>query len=127
MTVSFLVDSEEDAAFRREVRDWLEANLPHSLRGWSVRPPPEMIQPWHRKLYERGWIAPHWPKKYGGMEATLTQQLILQEELARIGAPVLSRQALQHIGPILMRHGTEAQKREHLPKMLSGEVLWCQG
>jgi hypothetical protein len=127
MPVSFLVDSEEDAAFRSEVRGWLDANLPHELRGWSVRPPPEMLQGWHRRLFERGWIAPHWPKKYGGMEATLTQRLILEEEQGRIGAPVLSRQALQHIGPILQRHGTEAQKREHLPKILSGEVLWCQG
>ncbi len=127
MTISFLIDSDEDAAFRREVRDWLEENLSHELRGWSVRPPPELIRPWHRKLFEKGWIAPHWPKKYGGMEATLNQQLILMEELGRIGAPVLSRQALGHIGPILQRHGTEQQKARHLPKMLSGEVHWCQG
>jgi len=127
VTASFLVDSEKDAAFRKEVRDWLDANLPQDLRGWSVRPPPARLQAWHRKLYERGWIAPHWPRKYGGMEATLEERLILQEELARARAPVMSRQALQHIGPILMRHGSEAQKREHLPKMLSGEVLWCQG
>ncbi len=127
MTISFMIDSDEDAAFRREVGDWLEENLSHELRGWSVRPPPELIRPWHRKLFEKGWIAPNWPKKYGGMEATLNQQLILMEELGRIGAPVLSRQALGHIGPILQRHGTEQQKARHLPKMLSGEVHWCQG
>ncbi len=127
MTISFLIDSEEDSVFRAEVRAWLEENLSPELRGWSVRPPPELIRPWHRKLFEKGWIAPHWLKKYGGMEATLNQQLILMEELGRIGAPVLSRQALGHIGPILMRHGTEEQKAEHLPKMLSGEVHWCQG
>lgn len=127
MTISFLIDNEEDAAFRKEVSDWLEENLPQEARGWSVRPPPELVWPWQRKLYDKGWIAPHWPKKYGGMEATLNQQLILQEELGRAGAPVLSRQALNHIGPILQRHGTEAQKAEHLPKMLSGEVHWCQG
>jgi alkylation response protein AidB-like acyl-CoA dehydrogenase len=125
--ISFMSDSKEDALFRAEVRCWLEENLPDELRGWSTRPPPELIKPWQRKLYDRGWIAPHWPKKYGGMEATLSQQLILQEELGRIGAPVLSRQAIGHIGPILIRHGTEEQKAEHLPKMLSGEVLWCQG
>ena len=127
MTMSFLIDSEQDAVFRKEVRDWLAENLPQDLRGWSVRPPPELIRPWHRRLYDRGWIAPHWPKKYGGMEATLNQQLILQEEFGRAGAPVLSRQALGHIGPILQRHGTEEQKAAHLPKMLSGEVHWCQG
>jgi alkylation response protein AidB-like acyl-CoA dehydrogenase len=127
MAISFLVDNEEDAAFRTEVRDWLEENLPRELRGWSVRPPLELIRPWHGKLHERGWIAPAWPKQYGGMEATLNERMILQEEMARIGAPVLSRQALNHIGPILMRHGTEQQKARHLPGMLSGEMHWCQG
>ena len=61
------------------------------------------------------------------MDATVNQQLILQEEFGRSGAPVLSRQAVGHIGPILIRHGTEEQKAEHLPRMLSGEVLWAQG
>ncbi|MDE0029316.1 MAG: acyl-CoA dehydrogenase family protein [Deltaproteobacteria bacterium] len=126
-TISFIADTKEDAAFRLEVRNWLEENLPAELKGWSTRPPPEMIRPWQRKLYERGWIAPGWPKQYGGMEATVNQQLILQEEFGRAEAPVLSRQAVGHIGPILIRHGTEEQKAEHLPKMLSGEVLWAQG
>lgn len=125
--ISFIADTREDAAFRQEVRKWLAENLPPELQGWSTRPPPEMIRPWQRKLYDRGWIAPNWPKQYGGMEATLNQQLILQEEFGRAGAPVLSRQAVGHIGPILIRHGTEAQKAEHLPRMLSGEALWCQG
>ena len=124
---SFMEDSREDAAFRAEARGWLEANLPQELRGWSVRPPPHLIKAWHRKLFERGWIAPHWPKEHGGTDMPLNQRLILQEEMGRVGAPVLSRQALGHIGPILMRHGTEAQRAQHLPKMLSGEVHWCQG
>ena len=98
--LSFLVDSAEDAKFRAKVRNWLTKNLPDNLRGWSTRPPRDMIQPWHFKLYEQGWIAPHWPKKYGGMEASISEQLILQEELGRAGAPILSRQALGHIGPI---------------------------
>ena len=126
-SLSFLVDSAQDAKFRLEVRSWMAENLPEELRGWSTRPPREMIQPWHHKLFERGWIAPHWPKEYGGMEASISEQLILQEELGHAGAPILSRQALGHIGPILMRHGTDAQKAYHLPKMLSGEVMWCQG
>lgn len=125
--ISFIADTREDAAFRLEVRKWLAENLPPELQGWSTRPPPELIRPWQRKLYDRGWIAPNWPKRYGGMEATLNQQLILQEEFGRAGAPVLSRQAVGHIGPILIRHGTEAQKAEHLTGMLSGETLWCQG
>jgi len=126
-SLSFLVDSAQDAKFRSEVRNWMAKNLPDELRGWSTRPPRDMIQPWHHKLFEKGWIAPNWPKEYGGMEASISEQLILQEELGHAGAPILSRQALGHIGPILMRHGTDAQKADHLPKMLSGEVMWCQG
>ena len=124
---SFLVDSPEDAQFRSEVRSWLAQNLPDNLRGWSTRPPRDLIQPWHFKLYKQGWIAPNWPKEYGGMEASISEQLILQEELGHAGAPILSRQALGHIGPILMRHGTEKQKSDHLPRMLSGDIMWCQG
>lgn len=127
MTISFLVDSAEEAAFRAQVRDWLAGNLPDELKGWSLRPPYELIRPWHKKIYDRGWIAPHWPKEYGGMEATLNQELILLEEFAHAGAPELSRQALNLIGPILMRHGTEEQKARHLPPMLPGDVMWCQG
>ncbi len=126
-TFSFVRDSNEDALFRTEVQNWLEKNLPNKLRGWSTRPPPELIRPWHKKLFEKGWIAPHWPTEFGGSDMALNQRLILQEELGRIGAPVLSRQALNHIGPLLMRYGTEEQKSQFLPNMLSGEVHWCQG
>ena len=126
-SLSFLVDSAQDAKFRSEVRNWMAKNLPDELRGWSTRPPRDMIQPWHHKLFEKGWIAPNWPKEYGGMEASISEQLMMQEELGHAGAPIRSRQASGHIGPILMRHGTDAQKADHLPKMLSGEVMWCQG
>jgi len=125
--ISFIADDPEIAAFRQEVRAWLEENLPENLKGWATRPPPDLVQPWYKKLFEHGWIAPHWPKEYGGMEASVGEQLILQEELGRVGAPVLSRQALNHIGPIIMQYGTDAQKSYHLPKMLSGEIMWCQG
>jgi alkylation response protein AidB-like acyl-CoA dehydrogenase len=124
---SFIADSREDARFRTEVRSWLDENLPRELCGWVGRLPPEKMIPWHRKMFERGWIAPGWPEEYGGMGATLAQQLILQEEMGRIGAPTLSRQGLGHIGPILMRFGSDAQKAEHLPKILSGDVAWAQG
>lgn len=127
MAISFRVDSNDERAFRLEVRDFLEANLPGELRGLSTRPPFDKAQLWFGKLAGRGWIAPHWPKQYGGMEATINQQIILREELARVGAPELSGQGLNHIGPILMQFGTEAQKAQHLPKILTGEVNWCQG
>jgi alkylation response protein AidB-like acyl-CoA dehydrogenase len=116
-----------DAAFRREVREWVEANCPSELRGRASRVTPPEVKPWHRKLYERGWIAPHWPKEYGGMGATLTQQIILIEEISRIGAPTPFPHGLSFIAPILIKVGTPEQKAKHLPGILTGDKTWCQG
>lgn len=127
MPISFTADSPEDRAFRIEVRAWLADTLPDRLRGLSTRPRFEDAQWWYGKLAERGWAALHWPREWGGAEAGLDRQIILREELARAGAPEISSQGLNHIGPILMRFGSAAQKRRHLPKILSGEVTWCQG
>jgi alkylation response protein AidB-like acyl-CoA dehydrogenase len=123
----FRQDSPEEAQFRQEVREWLDANLPQALRGRSARPPPDDLMPWYRKLSAQGWIAPHWPKKYGGMGASLNQQIVLNEELARIGAPYVPTQGLNNIGPILIEFGTEAQKERHLPAIINGDVTWAQG
>lgn len=123
----FRHDTPAEAVFRNEVRSWLEANLPASLRGRITRPPPAELMPWYRALSRRGWIAPHWPRRYGGMGATLNEQIIMTEELARIGAPHLPAQGLNHLGPILMEFGTEAQKQRHLPPILDGSVIWGQG
>ena len=79
----FRRDTTAEADFRQEVRSWVETNLPLKLRGSTVRPPPAELMPWYRKLSERGWIAPHWPKAHGGMGATLGEQIVLAEELAR--------------------------------------------
>ena len=123
----FRNDSPEEAAFRNEVRTWLEANLPTPLRGRTNRPPPAELMPWYRTLSRKGWVAPHWPKEYGGMGATLNQQIIMTEELARLGAPQLPAQGLNHIGPILIEFGSEAQKAKHLPPIIAGDVIWAQG
>jgi alkylation response protein AidB-like acyl-CoA dehydrogenase len=120
-------DSPDEASFRTEVRTWLEANLPPALRGRTNRPPPAELMPWYRTLSHKGWIAPHWPKQYGGMAATLNEQIIMTEELARVGAPQLPAQGLNHIGPILIEFGTEAQKVKHLPPIIAGTVIWAQG
>ena len=114
-------------AFRQEVRDWIERTLPDNLRHLPTRPPYEDAMWWHRQLAERGWIAPRWPKAHGGMDAPLQQQIIMMEELGRAGAPELSAQAINHVGPIIMALGSEAQKARHLPAMLTGEAVWCQG
>lgn len=123
----FRHDAPAEAAFRNEVRTWLEANLPAALRGWATRPAPAELMPWYRALSRKGWIAPHWPKEYGGMGATLNQQIIMSEELARVGAPQLPSQGLNHIGPILMEYGSDAQKAQHLPPIIAGTVIWAQG
>src|SRR5215471_239641 len=123
----FRRDTPVESHLRMEVRSWLEANLPLALRGRTARPPPAELMPWYQALSRKGWIAPHWPKRYGGMGATLNEQVIITEELARIGAPQLPAQGLNHIGPILMEFGTEAQKAQHLPPILAGTVIWAQG
>ncbi len=124
---SFAVDSAEDHAFRARVRAWLEENVPRDLcnRAWRIEP--DELKPWHRLLYEKGWIAPHWPKEYGGMGASLTRQIILYEEMARLGAPTPYPHGLNFLGPTLIEAGTEAQKARHLPPILTGEATWCQG
>jgi alkylation response protein AidB-like acyl-CoA dehydrogenase len=123
----FRRDTPAETTFRLEIRTWLEANLPVALRDRITRPPPAELMPWYHTLSRKGWIAPHWPKQYGGMGATLNEQLIMTEELARIGAPHLPVQGLNHIGPILMEFGTAAQKAKHLPPIIAGTVIWAQG
>jgi hypothetical protein len=123
----FRRDTPAEAEFRANVRTWLETNLPVALRGRTVRPPPTELMPWYRTLSAKGWIAPHWPKHYGGMGATLNEQIIMIEELARLGAPHLPVQGLNHIGPIIMEFGNAEQKTRHLPPIIAGSVIWAQG
>ena len=123
----FRRDTTAESHFRIEVRTWLEANLPLAMRGRTARPPPAELMPWYQALSRKGWIAPHWPKHHGGMGATLNEQIIITEELARIGAPQLPAQGLNHLGPILMKFGTDAQKAQHLPPIIAGTVIWAQG
>jgi hypothetical protein len=126
-TTLFSDDDPADRAFRAEVRDWIAGNLPTDLCNRPLRIPPAALKPWHRKLYERGWIAPHWPKEVGGMGATLTQQIILFEEISRVGAPTPYPHGLNFIGPLIIDVGTPEQKAKHLPLILTGDVTWCQG
>lgn len=120
-------DTEEEAAFRKEVRDWLEAHVPQETRYELDVTNPEISREWHKMLWARGWIAPHWPREYGGMGATVEQQVILMEELARVGGPYVQPSGLNFLGFAIMAFGTDAQKRELLPGILSGDTTWCQG
>jgi alkylation response protein AidB-like acyl-CoA dehydrogenase len=126
-TTLFSDDNPAERAFREEVRDWIAANCPKDLCDRPLRIDPPELKPWHRKLYERGWIAPHWPKEAGGMGATLTQQIILFEEMSRVGAPTPYPHGLNFIGPLIIDAGTSAQKAKHLRPILTGDVTWCQG
>ncbi|MES1265974.1 MAG: acyl-CoA dehydrogenase family protein, partial [Variovorax sp.] len=116
-------ESAADAAFRAEVRAWLAANVPDALRHKTFRPPPAQGMPWYRALSARGWIAPHWPREHGGMDASPVHQVILMEEMARAGTPDFPTQGLNHIGPLLIARGTAAQQRRHLPPILSGDAI----
>ncbi|MBP6725738.1 MAG: acyl-CoA dehydrogenase family protein [Thauera sp.] len=109
------------------MRDWLAAHVPDALRHQTFRPLPAEGMPWYRALSQRGWIAPHWPRTHGGMGASPVQQVILMEEMARAGTPDFPTQGLNHIGPMLIARGTPAQQQRHLPLILSGDAIWCQG
>ena len=128
-------DTAEQAAFRSEVRAFLTENLPEALkirddsdgRGFDERPSDERakaLQQWRDKLVEKRWIAPAWPKEYGGGELTTMEQFILNETFAETRSP---RLGVPDVGSTIMVHGTDEQKAEFLPKMVKGETRWCQG
>ncbi len=124
--------SPEDAAFRDEVRQFLDENLTDELREagrltTSVFTDKEWNLAWHKILYRKGWVAPHWPKEYGGTGWSEMQRYIWQAECVRAGTPNLSPMGLRMCGPMLMGFGTQEQKDFYLPRILSGEDYWCQG
>ena len=127
--------SAEEARFQREVHDWLVANLPP---GWGtpVYSKPEepgekvaFMRRWYRRLYEGGWAGLHWPREYGGRGATPIEQFLFAEEYTRMGAPSMIDIGVGPglVGPTLIHHGTDEQKRRFLPAILKGEEVWCQG
>ena len=125
-----LTYSDEDRAFRARARAWLRDNVPAERRPVSGPAAAVFDRAWQRKLFEHGWAGVAWPKDYGGLGLSSLQQIIWFEELARAKAPHhnnTSYVALMHAGPTLIARGTEAQKAYYLPRILSGEDLWCQG
>ena len=126
-----LRDTPEEAAFRAELREWLEANLPESKRGGrggAERFDDAFGREWSRKLHDAGYAGLTWPKEYGGAGAPYSFQAIFYEEMARAQAPPhVGVIGLGMAGPTIMAHGTDEQKQAHLPKILSAEEIWCQG
>jgi len=126
-----LRDNPEEAAFRAELRAWLDANLPEERRGsrgGEQRFGDEFGREWSRKLYKAGYAGLTWPKEYGGAGAPYSFQAIFYEEMARAQAPAhVGVIGLGMAGPTIMAHGTAEQKQAHLSKILSAEEIWCQG
>jgi alkylation response protein AidB-like acyl-CoA dehydrogenase len=122
--------SSDDKAFRQRARKWLAANKPAHRCPAGGPEARAFTQAWLRKLHQAGWSGLSWPQAYGGRGLSLEQQMIWYEECALSGAPSPlnpSFVGLNHAGPTVMTCGTEEQKAFHLPKILSGEALWCQG
>jgi len=120
--------------FRQELRTWLKANVPpeasqlRHLQPQAAAEDLQFLKAWQRRVYDGGWAGVSWPKEYGGRGASLVERMIFDQEMAAHQAPgLLNVLGLEIVGPTLIVHGTEEQKKAHLPKILSGEEIWCQG
>ena len=119
--------SAEDDAFREEFRGWLDEHRPPDIDVASTTEEAEHLREWQRTLHSGRWVGIHWPEDYGGRGASLLQVAIYNEELARHQAPqILGRAGVNLVGPTLIAHGTEEQRKRWLPKILSAEEIWCQ-
>jgi len=137
-------DTQEQATFRAEVRAVIDEHLParyreqaeHAHAGERVwefdrkSGDPAAVaaaEAWGAALSARGWVAPHWPREYGGAGLSPMEQFVFNQEMAEAGAPTVGGSGVSLLGPTLIVHGTDEQKAEHLPRILSGEVAWAQG
>jgi alkylation response protein AidB-like acyl-CoA dehydrogenase len=134
-------DTPEEAAFRKDVRDFIKENLPAGYgtpefqeRASEYEGPGlqgeerNFMARWRKAMAERRWIAPHWPREYGGAGMTTIEQFIYNEEMAMHRAPAgLGGSGVSMIGPVLILYGNDEQKQQFLPRIASGEMAWCQG
>jgi alkylation response protein AidB-like acyl-CoA dehydrogenase len=126
--------SEQEEAFRKEVRVWLERNLPDDLRGRAFAASRADVQEvrrlraWQKTMAEAGYVGMDWPREFGGRGAPITEMVILYQEMARAESPqIVNRGGVSMLGPTLMKLGTPAQQKRFLPRILTAEDLWCQG
>ncbi|MGB9308451.1 MAG: acyl-CoA dehydrogenase family protein [Mycobacterium sp.] len=126
MDLSF---TDEDGAFRREVRTWLRDNIPTNERPHDFEGARAWDMAWQRRQFDGGYGGIAWPREYGGQGLPLVRQLIWFEEYAKAGGPDIGCGfvGMNHGGPTLIARGSEEQKRRHLPKILEGGEVWCQG
>ncbi|MBH1963578.1 MAG: acyl-CoA dehydrogenase [Comamonadaceae bacterium] len=115
-----------DEEFRRVLATWIAANYPPEKRFMKKRAFYADISDWYQSLSRKGWLAPAWPKSAGGMGLSASKQVIYAEEIARYGCARIPDHGLA-IGKLLLMHGTPEQINYHLPRVLSGEIMWCQG
>jgi alkylation response protein AidB-like acyl-CoA dehydrogenase len=122
--------SQEELAFRDEVRGWLEANLPQDLRqkvaDYAHLSKEDLVR-WHKILAKKGWVAPAWPKEWGGTGWNVVQRYMFEEELGYVGAPPLIPFGLTMCAAVLLQFGTDAQKKKYLPRIYNCDDFWCQG
>jgi alkylation response protein AidB-like acyl-CoA dehydrogenase len=122
--------SAEELAFRDEVRAWLSENLPRGLKEKGERYEhlsKEELLRWHKILAKKGWVAPAWPKEWGGTGWNVVQRYIFEEELGYVGSPPVMPFGISMCAPVLLAFGTEAQKKRFLPRIYNGDEFWCQG
>ncbi|WP_417612265.1 acyl-CoA dehydrogenase family protein [Parasphingorhabdus sp.] len=121
--------TEEEKAFRAEVREFIDNNYPENIgtRGVQDEMSREDMLAWHKILGKKGWSVPAWPKEYGGTDWTPTQRYIWSEENARKNTVMPLPFGVAMVGPVIYTFGNEEQKAQHLPGILSGDVWWCQG
>lgn len=123
----------QEEAFRQELRSWLETNLPkdYDPDTFEQLDHDERFQiqlAWQKQLHAANLVGIHWPKEYGGRGATVIEQAIYQQEMARVRAPgVANMLGVNIVGPTIIHWGTEEQKKRYIPKILSGDEIWCQG
>ena len=120
----------EQESFREDVKKFLRTELPKDQeQGEEAGSDHEwqFARAFQKKLASRNWLVPHWPKQYGGSDMGIMEQVIMREEMAYHRAPIPDIFGVNMLGPVLMLYGSEEQKRQHLPGIASGEVMWCQG
>lgn len=127
-----LAFSKEDLAFREEVRQFIAEHFDEDMRYQLANSKNNYMDKaahvrWQRALYAKGWAAANWPVEHGGTGWTPAQKYLYELEIAAAGAPSVTAFGMKMVAPVIMKFGNEAQKKQHLPKILASEVWWCQG
>ncbi|MCP5264656.1 MAG: acyl-CoA dehydrogenase family protein [Burkholderiaceae bacterium] len=125
-----LTYSDEENAFREEVRSWLTANIPADLSekmlNYEELSKDDLVR-WHKILAKKGWVAPSWPVEWGGTGWNAVQRFIFEEEAAIAGAPQIVPFGITMCGSVLLKFGSDAQKKHYLPRIYNCDDFWCQG